>query len=36
MEREEFEELGKEIIDCCLTVHKEMGPGFLESVYEMC
>ncbi|OFY88043.1 MAG: GxxExxY protein [Bacteroidetes bacterium RIFCSPLOWO2_12_FULL_35_15] len=36
MEREEFEKIGKEIIDCCLTVHKEMGPGLLESVYEMC
>ena len=36
MEREEFERIGKEIVDCCLTVHKEMGPGLLESVYEMC
>lgn len=36
MEREEFERIGKEIIDSCFTVHKEMGPGLLESVYEMC
>jgi GxxExxY protein len=36
MEREEFEELAKEIIDSCISVHKEMGPGLLESVYEIC
>ena len=23
-------------MDCCITVHKEMGPGLLESVYEWC
>lgn len=36
MEREEFEELAKEIVDSCIAVHKEMGPGLLESVYEIC
>lgn len=36
MEREQFEELAKEIVDSCVAVHKEMGPGLLESVYEMC
>ncbi len=36
MEREEFERVAKKIVDCCITVHKEMGPGLLESVYEMC
>jgi GxxExxY protein len=36
MEREEFEELAKEIVDSCIAVQKEMGPGLLESVYELC
>jgi hypothetical protein len=22
------------IIDCCITIHKALGPGLLESVYE--
>lgn len=35
MEREDYERIGKEIFDCCLSVHREMGPGLLESVYEM-
>ena len=33
-EREEF--LGKEIVDAAFKVHKELGPGLLESVYEAC
>ena len=28
--------LSKEILDASITVHKEMGPGLLESVYEYC
>jgi GxxExxY protein len=24
------------IIDCCFTVHSELGPGLLESIYEEC
>jgi len=36
MEREEYEEVAKKIVDVCITVHKLMGPGLLESVYEMC
>ena len=24
------------ILDCCIAVHKIMGPGLLESVYEIC
>lgn len=36
MEREELELIAKEIVDSCVAVHKEMGPGLLESVYEMC
>ena len=33
-EREEY--LGKEIVDAAYKVHKELGPGFLEKVYETC
>ena len=24
------------IVDCSIRVHKELGPGLLESVYEIC
>src|ERR1700751_2652701 len=34
--RIELDNLSKEIVDACLTVHKLMGPGLLESVYELC
>ena len=33
-EREEF--LAKEIVDCAYRVHKHLGPGLLEKVYEVC
>ena len=33
-ETEEF--LCKEIIDCAFTVHKKLGPGLLEKIYEAC
>lgn len=36
MEKEEYDNISKEIIDTCITVHRAMGPGLLESVYEMC
>ena len=29
-------ETTQKIIDSCITVHKQMGPGLLESVYECC
>jgi GxxExxY protein len=29
-------ETTKQIVDSCITVHKQMGPGLLESVYECC
>ncbi len=35
-ERERLNYLSAEILDACITVHKEMGPGLLESVYELC
>jgi GxxExxY protein len=28
-------EIGKEIVDAALTIHRELGPGLLESVYEI-
>jgi len=36
MNREELNQLSKNILDACISVHKEMGPGLLESVYELC
>lgn len=33
-EHEEF--LGKEIVDCAFRVHKKLGSGLLEKVYEAC
>ncbi len=27
-------ELSKIIVECCLKIHKKLGPGLLESVYE--
>lgn len=33
-DREEF--LGKEIVDCVFRIHKELGPGLLERIYEAC
>ena len=28
-------EIGKEIIDAAITIHRELGPGLFESVYEL-
>ena len=33
-ERHNFEELSKKIIGASIEVHRELGPGFLESIYE--
>lgn len=35
MQKERYNQLSKEILDSSITVHKEMGPGLLESVYEI-
>lgn len=32
----EFEKLSKEVIGCAIEVHKNLGPGLLESTYEKC
>lgn len=32
----EYERIGKIILDCAFEVHKELGPGLLESIYEEC
>ncbi len=31
-----IESVGREIIDCGLRVHQTLGPGLLESAYEIC
>jgi GxxExxY protein len=36
MNKQRFNQLSGEILDAAITVHKEMGPGLLESVYELC
>lgn len=36
MTKEEFNILSKKILNACMSVHKEMGPGLLESIYELC
>lgn len=33
---EEYEIIGKKIVDAAYTVHKNLGPGLLEKVYEIC
>jgi GxxExxY protein len=32
----EFDELSNKVIGCALEVHKQLGPGLLESTYERC
>ena len=36
MNNEELNVISKKILDASIQVHKEMGPGLLESVYELC
>lgn len=32
----DFDELSNKVIGCAIEVHKELGPGLLESSYEAC
>ena len=32
----EFDELSNKVLGCALEVHRELGPGLLESTYEQC
>ena len=32
----EIDEIGRKIVDSAFTVHKNLGPGLLESIYEVC
>ena len=34
MESQHENEIGTIILDCAFQVHRELGPGLLESVYE--
>lgn len=36
MNKIEIERIGAKIVDASYNVHKELGPGLLESVYECC
>lgn len=33
---QDYNRISGQILDASITVHKEMGPGLLESVYELC
>ena len=32
----EFDELSNKVLGCAIEVHRELGPGLLESTYEQC
>jgi len=34
--RERIERVATELVDSCVAVHRELGPGLLESVYQVC
>ena len=36
MTKERFNSLSGQVLNACVTVHKELGPGLLESIYDLC
>src|ERR1700691_4992604 len=32
----ELDQIGRSVVDCAFTVHRELGLGLLESVYQAC
>ncbi len=36
MENERYNDLSQHILDAAIRVHREMGPGLLEGIYEAC
>ena len=36
MNKAQYESIARRIVHSCYAVHKEMGPGLLESIYELC
>ena len=36
MTEEEKRKLSREILDSCIEVHRNLGPGLLESTHEIC
>lgn len=34
--KNKYEEIGRKVVQASYEVHKELGPGLLESVYEVC
>ncbi|WP_297510750.1 GxxExxY protein [Flavobacterium sp.] len=33
---EELDKIAKDIVHCAYLIHKQLGPGLLEKVYEVC
>ena len=31
-----FDEISSRVIGCAIELHRELGPGLLESIYEQC